>query len=316
MVKLDRKIFYINNQDYNYIYHTLIGAILKANIEENQRTGTKIKAIPNCVIGYPISDTLPLINTRKMYPVTAFAELCWTLSGQRKLDWLQQHTKMWDDFKNKDNEVEAAYGYRWRQMFGRDQLLQGIDALIKDPSDRQIFISAWDNSKDGLGNRWTSNVPCPTCFSLNIIDKKLNLTLFIRSSDVIVGLPYDMLMYSLLLIIITHELRKAGLDISYGNIAAALSHAHIYEPHFEIAQDLIDRAFLWQNNQALAEQRSSIYVKQDIDLNQSRILWELQTVSNIINDKDTAMQMFKECLYAQFGKDQKFPKIYKPEIIK
>lgn len=315
-MELDLTKFFKEDQSYNYFYHSLLQDIMsKADVEENQRTHTRIKAIPNRVIGYSITNTLPLINTRKMFPVTAFAELCWTLSGEKKLDWLQQHTKMWDEFKNEDNEIEAAYGYRWRKMFGRDQLLQGIEALKRDPSDRQVFISAWDNARDGLGNRWTSNVPCPACFCLNIINKRLNLTLFLRSSDTIVGLPYDMLMYGLLLIVVTHELRKAGIEVGYGRIDAILSHAHVYEPHFDIAQKLIDGAYLWQNSPNIAEQ-SDMYVIQDLDLTQNKILWELQTVSNIINDKDTAMMMFKDCVYTQFGEKQHFPKMFKPEVIK
>ena len=294
------------NQLYNFHYHALLQDILNAEEIENQRTGTKIKALPNRVIGYSIGSTLPLINSRKMFPATAFAELCWTLSGVRNLDWLQQHTKMWDDFANANNEVEAAYGFRWRHMFGRDQLLTAIEALKKDPSDRQIFISAWDNGKDGLGNRWTSNVPCPTCFSMNIINNKLNLTLFLRSSDTIVGLPYDMLMYSLLAIVVTNELRLKYPELKPGSIAAILSHAHIYEAHYDIAQNLIMNA----------KEMGKSYVVQDLDLNNCSMLWRLQTVSNIIADPNTAMIMFKDCVYSQFDGKQKFPPMYKPEIIK
>lgn len=298
--------FAMANQLYNFHYHALLQDILNAEETENQRTGTKIKALPNRVIGYSIGSTLPLINSRKMFPVTAFAELCWTLSGVRNLDWLQQHTKMWDDFANDNNEVEAAYGFRWRHMFGRDQLLTAIEALKKDPSDRQIFISAWDNGKDGLGNRWTSNVPCPTCFSMNIINNKLNLTLFLRSSDTIVGLPYDMLMYSLLAIVVTNELRLKYPELRPGSIAAILSHAHIYEAHYDIAQNLIMNA----------KEMGKNYVVQDLDLNNCSILWRLQTVSNIIADPNTAMSVFKDCVYSQFEGKQKFPPMYKPEIIK
>ena len=298
--------FAMANQLYNFHYHALLRDILNAEEIENQRTGTKIKALPNRVIGYSIGSTLPLINSRKMFPVTAFAELCWTLSGVRDLEWLQQHTKMWDDFANANNEVEAAYGFRWRHMFGRDQLLTAIEALKKDPSDRQIFISAWDNGKDGLGNRWTSNVPCPTCFSMNIINNKLNLTLFLRSSDTIVGLPYDMLMYSLLAIVVTNELRLKYPELRPGSIAAILSHAHIYEAHYDIAQNLIMNA----------KEMGKSYVVQDLDLNNCAMLWRLQTVSNIIADPNTAMIMFKDCIYSQFDGKQKFPPMYKPEIIK
>lgn len=301
-------------QSYNYYYHKLLDKLLDAPEERNERTNTLVKALPAQTIGYKISSKIPLINTRKMFPVTAFAELCWTLSGDINVTWLQKYTKMWDKFVNDNNEVEAAYGYRWRKMFGRDQLLQGIDALRRDKSDRQIFISAWDSARDGLGNRWTSNVPCPTCFTLNIIDDKLNLTLFLRSSDAMVGLPYDMLMYTFLMIVCTHELQDTYPNLKYGRVEAMLAHSHIYNVHYDIAKELIENAEIYQNKEREARVLGH-YVIQDIDLEQSPILWRLQTVSNIIADKDTAMAMFQDILYAQFGEKQEFPKLYKPEVI-
>ena len=141
---------------------------------------------------------------------------------------------------------------------------------------------------------------------MNIIKNKLNLTLFLRSSDTIVGLPYDMLMYSLLMLIVTNELRLKYPGLQPGNITAILSHAHIYEAHYDIAENLI----------ANAKEMGKSYVIQDIDLNNCPMLWCLQTVSNIIADPDTAMIMFKDCIYSQFGSEQKFPPMYKPEIIK
>lgn len=291
---------------YNKDYHSLLDVVLEQPEELNERTHTRIKALPGLNIGYQITDTLPLINTRKMFPVTAFAELCWTLSGERKLDWLQQHTKMWDGFKNDNNEVEAAYGYRWREMFGRDQLKEGLNALLKDPSDRQIFISAWDNSRDGLGNRWTTNVPCPTSFTLNIIDNKLNLSVFLRSSDMIVGLPYDMMMYGLLLIVCTNELKQRGLlNLQYGQVSAHLAHGHIYEPHYDIARMMI------------SDYNKENMVKQDLDLTSLPILWRLLTVQNIIDDPDTAMRIFKDCAIQGYPTENRvYPPLYKPEVIK
>ena len=301
------KEFMNTNQLYNFHYHCLLQDILSQDETENQRTNTKIKAMPNRVIGYTLQRTLPLINTRRMFPVTALAELCWTLSGERKLDWLQKYTKMWNDFANENNEIEAAYGYRWRFMFGRDQLLNGVNALKKDPSDRQIFISAWDNRQDGLGNHWTSNVPCPTSFCVNIINNKVNMAVFLRSSDTIVGLPYDMLMYSLLLIAITNELRQTIPSLSIGRIDAMLSHAHIYSAHYSIAEELI------QNACAITTKDDTKYAIQDIDLEKNAILWHLITVSEIIKHPDDIMEVFKVILK---DNTKVALKHYKPEIIK
>jgi thymidylate synthase len=245
-----------------------------------------------------------------MFPVTAMAELIWTLSGVKELDWLQQHTKMWDDFKNEENQIEASYGYRWRHQFERDQILAMLDALVKDPSDRQCVVMAWDNGKDGLGNRWTSNVPCPIGFIVNIIEGKVNITLMLRSSDAIVGLPYDMMMYSLLLILVTHELQMRGLNVRYGNITAILSHVHIYQPHYEIAESLVESARTWQN----LAMDSYMYSVQDLNFNHQAINWRLLNISNAIENPDTSLELFKAIVNDQIPKIK--PTHFKPEIIK
>lgn len=305
-VWIDYKPFLDNDQSFNLEYHRLLNDLQCAPENINARTGHTIKALSGRHIELDLSHKIPLVNTRKMFPVTAFAELCWTLSGVKRLDWLQQHTKMWDKFANKNNEVEAAYGYRWREMFGRDQLFQGIEALKRDISDRQIFISAWDNSKDGLGNRWTSNVPCPLGFCINVINCKVNLVLFLRSSDVIVGLPYDLLMYSLLLVAITNELRQTYPGLTYGTLSASLAHAHIYDSHFDIADEMIKIASEYDRDK---------FIVQDLHYDKAPILWKLLTVTDIIHEPDTAMQIFKDCIFAEYGENQLFPKYYKPEVI-
>ena len=78
------------------------------------------------------------------------------------------------------------------------------------------------------------------------------------------------------------------------------------QAHYDIAQNLIMNA----------KEMGKSYVVQDLDLNNCSMLWRLQTVSNIIADPNTAMIMFKDCIYSQFDGKQKFPPMYKPEIIK
>lgn len=130
--------------------------------------------------------------------------------------------------------VRSAYGYRWRRHFGRDQLRLAVEALRKDPSDRRCYVSAWDPSEDGLGEKGQRNVPCPASFTLSVTGGELHSSLFLRSSDVFVGLPYDVMGHALLMDAVAHELR-----IRPGVMHVTLAHAHLYESHWELAAEAL-----------------------------------------------------------------------------
>lgn len=130
--------------------------------------------------------------------------------------------------------VKAAYGYRWREHFGRDQIRLGVEALRKDPTDRRVFISAWDPMEDGLGTAGQKNVPCPASFNLTVLEGQLHSSLFLRSSDIFVGLPYDVMGHALLLDALAHELR-----LRPGILHVTLGHAHLYESHWDMTAEMM-----------------------------------------------------------------------------
>lgn len=244
--------------NFNLEYLKLLDRIFKLGDEDfNQRTSTRIYFRLHEQVSHDFGG-IPILSHRKVFPHIAMAELMWTLSGVKDISWLVQHTSIWSKFAN-NNEVEAAYGWRWRKAFGRDQLQLAIDALKKDPSDRQVVVMAWDPREDALGSPKKANVPCPLGFSLQAHDYILNMQVYQRSSDVICGLPYDMLMYSLLL-----DLLSAILGMSPGRVSFSLSHAHIYEKHYHESYAL----FLKAEDRTLNFPFSfSTYVKKGASLN-------------------------------------------------
>tara|TARA_R100000231_G_scaffold108138_1_gene80047 strand:+ start:1085 stop:1948 length:864 start_codon:yes stop_codon:yes gene_type:complete len=207
----------------------------------NQRTEENTKTLFNTMLGYEFSVVNSLNENyyvmpegRALRPHVAAAELAWTLMGVKDISFLQQYSKMWDKFTNDNNEVEAAYGYRWKKHFGRDQLFDALDQLKKNRSSRQIVISAWDPETDGLKNEGKiKNVPCPMSFQLNIDqNEKLYLTLFMRSSDVVVGLPYDFMFYDQLAVAIANELKIKKTEITIFS-----ANTHLYRKHQTIVTD-------------------------------------------------------------------------------
>ena len=250
-------------------YARLLRAVLETGVrEKNHRTGSLIAALPEgASFAIDLSDgILPTCGLRKTRPHIAAAELAWCLLGHNHVDWLRKHTKVWDDFAdvrdcascegsglaerahniiapqcpNCDGSgrtfwLEQAYGWRWRAKFGVDQLHLGIERLRADASDRRVWISSWDPGEDIVA-KGQKTVPCPVGFTLSVMDGKLNSTLMIRSSDLYMGLPYDVARHALLMSAVAVSLNKQP-----GHMRVTLAHPHIYEQHFENCYQMLER---------------------------------------------------------------------------
>lgn len=195
---------------------------------------------------------MPVCGHRKLYPKTAAAEVAWFLQGDRDVSWLRRYCHIWDKFTEEDGKtVENAYGYRWRNHFERDQIHNAVQALVTDSSDRQVYVSAWDPGNDGLGWRTRTvftdqgmkevpvrNVPCPVGFTFSIVHRELHTTLLIRSSDVFVGLPYDVMGHAILTEILRCTISAMKeRAVTLGTMTVTLAHPHLYDSHWEHAEE-------------------------------------------------------------------------------
>lgn len=222
---------------FDRVYKQVITKILNEGIEEkNERTGLKTKAIPG--LTFSLDFGFPVLTLRKI-PIKLFvAEQIWFLTGsQNPDDFVSKFTKIWDDFREADGTVAAAYGYRWRHYFGRDQIKDLVEHLKKDPSSRHGVIVTWDPSDDGLGTGTKKkNVPCPYTFTVNIIGGKLHMHNIVRSNDMMLGCPHDVGGFAFL-----QYLLAAKLGVKPGIYTHSISNAHIYENHYNEAREIAER---------------------------------------------------------------------------
>lgn len=246
---------------FHHYYIELLHTILYDGVlQQHRRTKTRIRILPTptaFIIDLRFGQ-VPVPGNRKLSPVIAAAEVAWMLQGDCSITWLQQYTSIWNKFVDlpATNSLRTAYGYRWRYHFQRDQLDAAMLALQHDNTNRQVLVSAWDPAIDGLGHQHAKNVPCPTHFSLYIVEGRLSMALFIRSSDVFVGLPYDVMSYAFLL-----QIFGTTLQYPIGWLHVTLGHAHIYEPHFGFVKtSLVElpntHTFSLPSDQALSTVRS------------------------------------------------------------
>ncbi len=221
---------------FDQIYQDLLKDLLHNGVaEKNVRTGHEIKALPGKSFSVDLAkDGFPLLALRKIPMKVFISEQIWFISGARRPDdFLRDFTKIWDDFTNPNDVLTVAYGYRWRRHFGRDQLGDLIKLLQKDPSSRHGVVVTWDPSSDGLGGTPRSNVPCPYTFTVNIIGGRLHLHNIVRSNDVILGLPHDVAGFALLMCMLAQL-----LEVEPGVYTHSISNAHIYDIHYEGAEEM------------------------------------------------------------------------------
>lgn len=223
---------------FDTIYQNIIKKIMTEGIEDlNVRTGHKTKALPGVSFSTDIEkDGFPVLTLRKQPLKSPIAEQVWFIQGEKDTTFLRKYTKMWDAFLEPDGTLASAYGWRWRNHFGRDQLGKLVELLEKEPSSRHGVVITWDPTDDGYGGTPKKNVPCPYTFTVNIIGGRLHLHNIIRSNDMMLGCPFDTFGFALLQCMLAER-----LGVRPGIYTHSISNAHIYDNHYAGAEELMNR---------------------------------------------------------------------------
>lgn len=177
--------------------------LLKEGERADSRNG-KVLVAPGPVITvymYPTQRVLfsPLRNAN---PFFHLMESLWMLAGRNDVAFPQFFNKKFGDYSDDGFTVHGAYGYRWRTMFGMDQIAHIVDELGAKPQSRRAVLQMWSAFGDltpiqvkeyntelaalvgGINSR---DIPCNTHAYFEVRNHKLNMTVCNRSNDVIWG---------------------------------------------------------------------------------------------------------------------------------
>jgi len=221
-----------------YGYLKLIAEILKNGKSKPTRGIVGIKSIFGYQMKFDLRYGFPLLTTKKMPFKILMHEMLWFVSGSSNIKYLQENKiHYWDEFADKDLNLGPVYGVQWRHWQHPkggeiDQLQWAIDQIKTNPNSKGIIVSAW-NVADLEEMRLP---PCHTMFQFDVTKGKLSMQLYQRSSDVFLGLPFNIAQYALLLQMVAHitGLEARELTVSIGN-------AHLYQNHLEAAREQVVR---------------------------------------------------------------------------
>ncbi|EFK54484.1 thymidylate synthase [Corynebacterium genitalium] len=226
------------NSAINTPYEDLLREILDTGVAKEDRTGTGTVSVFGKQLRYDLSDSFPLLTTKKVYFKGVVGELLWFLKGDSNVKWLQDNgIRIWNEWANDNGELGPVYGVQWRSWptpDGQhiDQIQNALDLLKQDPESRRNVVSAWNVSElDKM-----ALMPCHLLFQLYVADGKLSMQVYQRSADMFLGVPFNIASYSLL----THMFaQQAGLEV--GELIWTGGDCHIYNDHIEQVKEQLSR---------------------------------------------------------------------------
>lgn len=165
---------------------------------------------------------------RDANPFLHFFESLWMLAGRNDVAFLEIFSKRMSEFSDNGLDFSGAYGYRWRVMYGQDQLQQVVSLLRQDPNSRRGVITMW-NSNDlykSKGLNASRDVPCNTQVYVKIRDSRLDITVTCRSNDMLWGAyGSNVVQFSML-----QEYLANKLGVSVGRYTQVSDSFHVYLP--------------------------------------------------------------------------------------
>ncbi|MFV0433924.1 MAG: thymidylate synthase [Leucobacter sp.] len=211
-------------------YEDLLREVYEHGTPKGDRTGTGTRSLFGRQIRYDLSESFPLLTTKRVHFTSVAVELLWFLRGDSNTAYLKQHgVTIWDEWADANGDLGPVYGVQWRSWpkpgGGHiDQIAQVVDQLRSNPESRRIIVSAWNVADlDEM-----ALMPCHAFFQFYVADGKLSCQLYQRSADMFLGVPFNIASYALLTLMLAQQ---AGLEP--GEFIWTGGDCHIYDNHIE-----------------------------------------------------------------------------------
>ncbi|MFB3116587.1 MAG: thymidylate synthase [Gammaproteobacteria bacterium] len=219
-------------------YLDLMKHVKEHGVKKEDRTGTGTISVFGYQMRFDISETFPLLTTKKLHLRSIVHELLWFLKGETNIEYLkEQGVSIWDEWADENGDLGPVYGAQWRSWSAAngktiDQITGVIDQIKNNPDSRRLIVSAWNVGElDQM-----ALMPCHAFFQFYVADGKLSCQLYQRSADIFLGVPFNIASYALLTMMVAQvcELRP-------GEFVHTLGDAHLYLNHMQQVNEQLSR---------------------------------------------------------------------------
>lgn len=193
--------------------------------------GLKIKELINSSIYIDMNYPIISIPERKLGYKFMAREAWWILSGRNDVESIKDYSKAISNFSNDNYHFDGAYGPRVV-----DQIRYIVDSLAEDINTRQAVLTIWRANP-----RVSKDIPCTISIQWLIRDGYIYCIDNMRSSDIWLGVPYDIFNFTMLTGYIMLLLRERGINnLKLGNLYLNAGSQHLYENNWEKAKQLLN----------------------------------------------------------------------------
>ena len=205
---------------------------------KEDRTGTGTLSVFGYQMRFDLAAGFPLVTTKKLHLRSIIHELLWFLKGETNIKYLRDNAvTIWDEWADERGDLGPVYGKQWRSWAaadGReiDQLTRVVDELKVNPNSRRLVVSAWNVGElDKM-----ALLPCHALFQFYVADRRLSCQLYQRSADALLGVPFNIASYALLMHMIAQQ-----CELGLGDFIWTGGDCHLYLNHLEQADLQLSR---------------------------------------------------------------------------
>ena len=247
-------------------YLDLLRRVLETGDRRMDRTGVGTLSIFGAMARFDVSETAPILTTKRIFWKTAIKEMLWFLSGDTSIrPLLRENVRIWtdwplaryrretgeaidqktfedrvlgdDSFARQWGDLGPVYGKQWRRWRGPDgreydQIADVIDQLRHNPSSRRILFHAW-NVAD-LPDM--ALPPCHMVYQFHVSKGRLSCMLLQRSVDLLLGCGFNWIETVALQMMLAQQ-----CDLEMGDFVWTGGDVHLYLNHLDQAREQLTR---------------------------------------------------------------------------
>ena len=233
-------------------YLDLLTDIREVGADRGDRTGTGTRSVFGRQLRFNLNEGFPILTTKRVHFKSVVNELIWFLNGDTNTRWLRENgVSIWDEWATEEGELGPVYGAQWHAWPTKDggtinQIDYVIDCLKHRPESRRILFHAWnveylpDETVSPQDNARAGKMALPPChllYQFYVAGGQLSAQLYIRSSDVFLGLPFNIASVALLIHMLAQQ-----CDLGVGDVIVTLGDAHLYSNHHDQVATQLERS--------------------------------------------------------------------------
>lgn len=225
------------SKTFPYVWLEAINDIL-TNGDEVAPRGQVTKEMLQRTLVVDMRRPVLTVPERKLSYQFMAAEAYWILSGDYRVSTIAPYNKNISQFSDDGATFFGAYGPRIV-----NQLPYVVDKLKTDPDTRQAGLTIWRENPPQ-----SKDIPCTVSIFFNIREDKLNCHVFMRSSDLWLGVPYDVFNFSMLSHLVCGMINKEEEKLEPGDLYLTAASSHLYERNIEAIAKVLDHGTALRQN--------------------------------------------------------------------